>query len=89
MTKRAIIEIANYLLGCKNHGKWKPYKSGEPYDCNTLPSPSKTNRTEPYIEAMILSNIVEEIMNGDPQNVVAYANYGSFKLHRQFCGSAI
>ena len=26
---------------------------------------------------MILSNIVEEIMNGDPQNVVAYANYGS------------
>ena len=26
---------------------------------------------------MILSNIGEEIMNGDPQNIVTYANYGT------------
>ena len=55
-----ITEVAIYLFGRK-----EPYKSGEPYDCNTLPSPSNTNRTELYIEAMILSNIAEEIMNGD------------------------
>ena len=77
MARKAITEIANYLFGCKEHGKWKPYKSGEPYDCNTLPSPSNTNRTEPYIEAMILSNIVEVIKNIDPQNVVTYSNDGS------------
>ena len=66
MAQRAIFEIANYLFGRKEHFKWKPYKSREQYDCNTLPSQSNINRTEPYIEAMILSNIVEEIMNGDP-----------------------
>ena len=49
MARKAITEIANYLFGCKEHGKWKPYKSGEPYDCNTLPSPSNTNRTDPYM----------------------------------------
>ena len=51
--------------------------SGEPYDSNTLPSPSNTNRTEPYSEVMILSNIVEEIMNGNSQSVVTYSNDGS------------
>ena len=50
--------------------------SGEPYDSNTLPSPSNTNRTEPYSEVMILSNIVEEIMNGNSQSVVTYSNVG-------------
>ena len=49
MAQRAIIQIANYLFGRKEHRKWKPYKSGEPYDFNILPSPSNTNRTEPYI----------------------------------------
>ena len=52
-------------------------KSGEPNDCNTLPSPSNANRTDPYIKAMILSNIVEVIMNGDPQNAVTYSDDGS------------
>ena len=77
MAQGAIIEVANSLFGRKEHGKWKPCKSGEPHDCNTFPSPSNTNRAEPYIEAMILSNIVEEIMNGDSQNVVTYSNDGS------------
>ena len=45
MAQGAIIEAANYLFCRKEHVKWKPYKSGEPYDCNTLPSPSNTNRT--------------------------------------------
>ena len=30
---------------------------------------------------MILSNIVEEIMNGDSQSVVTYANNGSLLNH--------
>ena len=80
-------EVANYLFGHKEYGKWKRYKSDEPYDCNTLSSPSNTNRTEPYIEPMILSNILEEIMNGDSQKAVTYSNNelsldrtGSFKV---------
>ena len=45
MAQGAIIEVVNYLFGRKKHGKLKPYKSGEPNDCNTLPSPSNTNKT--------------------------------------------
>ena len=74
MAQGAIIEVANYLFGRKEHGEWKPYKPGEVSDCNTLPSPSNTNRTEPYIEAMILSHIVEEIMCSDSNSVVTYSN---------------
>ena len=70
-------QVANYLFGHKQHGKWKPYKSGKPYDCNTLLLQSNTNRTELYIEAMIISNIIEEIMNGDLETVVTYSNDGS------------
>ena len=77
MAQVEIIKVANYLFGHKQHGKWKPYKSGKPYDCNTLLLPSNTNRTELYIEAMIISNIIEEIMNGDSQTVVTYSNDGS------------
>ena len=32
MAQGAIIVVSNYFLGRKEHGKWKPYKSGEPYD---------------------------------------------------------
>ena len=77
MAQGAIIEVANYLFGRKEHGEWKPYKPGEVSDCNTLQSPSNTNRTEPYIEAMILSHIVEEIMCSDSNSVVTYSNDGS------------
>ena len=33
-TSRIIIitEVANYLFDQKEHGNWKPYKSGGPYD---------------------------------------------------------
>ena len=77
MAQGAIIEVANYLSDRKEHGEWKPYKPGEVSDCNTLPSPSNTNRTEPYIEAMTLSPIVEEIMCSDSNSVVTYSNDGS------------
>ena len=79
MAQEAITEVANYLFDQKEHGKWKPYKSGQPYDSNTFPSPSYTNKTEPYNEVMILSNIVEEIMNDDSQSVVTYSNDASVK----------
>lgn len=52
----------------------KLYKSGEPYNCKALPSSSKTNSVELHIETMILSIIVEEIMNGDSEKVVIYSN---------------
>ena len=65
--------MLNYLFDQKEYGKWRPYKSGEPYACNSLLSPSNTNRTEPYTEVMILSNIVEEMMNGDSQSVATYS----------------
>ena len=31
MAQGAITEVANYLFGRKEHGRWKSYKSGEPY----------------------------------------------------------
>ena len=42
MSQVAIIEVANYIFGRKEPGKCKPYKSGEPYGCISLPSPSNT-----------------------------------------------
>lgn len=54
---------------------------GEPYDCNTLPSPSNSNRTELYIKAMKFSNNLEEIMNGDSQSVLTDWNDGSSLDH--------
>ena len=75
----AIIEVANTLF-VRN---WKPYnktkkdEKGQICDFNTLPSPTNTNRTEPYIEALILSGIVNEIMDETNEIIVTYSNDGS------------
>ena len=45
-------------------------------DYNTLPAPINTNRTEPSIEALILSVIANEIMNSE-NSLVIYSNDGS------------
>ena len=60
----AITETANSLF----NRKWKYFDPEKPTDCNTLPTGSNMRRIEPYLEAMALSTIVEEVM---------YANDGS------------
>lgn len=57
--------VANILFGRKKYGKWKQYDKEKPIDCNTLPAPTNTNRTEEYVEALILAAITEEIMTPD------------------------
>ena len=68
----AIVTISNELFG----RNWKVYDKNKPSDCNTLPSMSNTRRVEPYIEAMALSRIVDELMNSEEACVV-YSNDGS------------
>jgi hypothetical protein len=57
----AIITVGNELFG----RKWKVHSPDVPTDCDTLPAMSNIRRTEPYMEAMALSIIVEEIMRSD------------------------
>ena len=67
----AIIETANYLF----KQEWKYYSTEKPTDSNMLSARSNTCRMEPYLEAMALSTIVEEVMKGG--KCVLYANDGS------------
>ena len=67
----AIVETANSLF----EREWKYFDSNKATDCNTLPASSNARRVEPYVEAMALSSIVEEVMNGS--KAVMYANDGS------------
>lgn len=68
----AIVEVANGLF----NRNWKVYDKHSPTNRDTLPAGSNMRRVEPYIEAMALSSIVEEIMSGENM-VVAYSNDGS------------
>ena len=68
----AVIEVGNSLFA----RNWQSYDPEKPSNRNTLPAASNSRRTEPYIEAMALAAIVEEIMNGSKVSVM-YANDGS------------
>ena len=68
----AVIEVGNCLFG----RNWQFYDPEKPTNRNTLPSGSNSRRTEPYIEAMALAAIVEEVMSGSKVSVM-YANDGS------------
>ena len=72
----AICTVANNLFNRNEFGVWKRYEKEKPPDYNTLPAPINANRTEPYIEALILSGIANEIMNSE-NSVVIYSNDGS------------
>ena len=61
----AICTVENNLFNPKEFGEWKRYEKEKPTDYNTLPAPTNTNRTEPYIEALILSGTANEIMNSE------------------------
>ena len=69
----SIIAIANDLFG----RKWKPYTPKTNFDDNTLPDMRNERSVEPYIEAFVLSSIVEEIMTCDENSVVTYSCDGS------------
>merc|ERR1712032_1527022 len=68
----AIIEVGNSLF----ERKWKFYDEKVPSDSNTLPAGSNMRRVEPYMEAMALASIVEEVMSGSKM-IVTYSNDGS------------
>ena len=68
----AIIYVGNMLF----QRKWKFYDREQPTDKNSLPAGSNMRRVEPYLEAMALASIVEEIMEGK-KTVVTYSNDGS------------
>ena len=56
------------------------YEQNEVADVNTLPAPSNINRTEQYVEAMVLAGIATEIMSPDSEDtVITYSNDGSSK----------
>ena len=65
----------------KYGGKWKVYDPQKPVDINTLPAPSNSNRTETYIEAMVLAGLVNEMMReeNNEKAVITYSNDGSSK----------
>ena len=48
----------NILFGHTKFGKWKRYDKDQPTDNNTLPATTNSNRTEAYVEALILAGIV-------------------------------
>ena len=72
----SIVEIANTVFGRNKFGPWKVFKHNKPYDVNTLPASSNTNRLDPYVEAMGLSSITGQMMNSENSTVV-YSNDGS------------
>ena len=73
----SIISVANILFNRKEFGEWRLYEKREPTDVNTLPASTNINRTESYVEAMILSSIVEDVMNSNENGVITYSNDGS------------
>ena len=73
----AICTVANNLFGRKEYGAWKRYERDKPTTYNTLPAINNTNRTEAYVEALILAGITNEIMSSEMETVVTYSNDGS------------
>ena len=70
----SIVETANTVFGWNKFEPWKVFKHNKPY--YTLPASSNTNRLDPYVEAMVLSSITEQMMNSENSTVV-YSNDGS------------
>ena len=54
--------------------QWKLQEPGKKCDCNTLHAATNISRTEPDIEAVILSGIVNETMQENAKFTVIYSN---------------
>ena len=63
------MEVRNILFD----RNWQFYDVDKPTDWNTIPAGSNTQRVEPYMEALTLASVVEEIMSGGKM-VVTYSN---------------
>ena len=74
-THGSIVEIANTVFGRNKLGPWKVFKHNKPHDVNTLPASSNINRLDPYVEAMVLSSITEQMINSENSTIV-YSNDG-------------
>ena len=72
----SIVEIANTDFRRNKFEPWKVFKHNKLYDLKTLQASSNTNRLDPYVEAMVLSSITEQMMNNEISTIV-YSNYGS------------
>ena len=72
----SIVEIDNTVSGRNKFSYWKVYKPNKPHDINTLPASSNTNRLDPYVEAMVLCSVTEQMMMSNNSTIV-YSNDGS------------
>ena len=75
--KEAIFIVANNLFGRKEYGAWKRHERDKHTTYNTLPAINNTNRTEAYVEALILTGITNKIISSEMETVVTYSNDGS------------
>ena len=73
----SICICTNILFSCIKFGKWKRYDKDQATDNNTISATTNSNRTEAYVEALILAGIANEIMLPDSHTVVIYSNDGS------------
>ena len=56
-------QVEGSICICANKfGKWKRYDKDQPIFNNTLPATTNSNRTEAYVETLILAGITNEIM---------------------------
>ena len=72
----AVVLTANDLFGINR----KVFQLNQETDKNTLSASLNTNRLEPYIEAMVLSSITNNIMSFNDSTIV-YSNDGSAQSH--------
>ena len=76
-TEGAIVTLANDLFGRAEYGPWKVFNKDIPQDRNTLPASSNfSQHVEPYVEAMVLSSLTEQIIFSTNATIV-YANDSS------------
>ena len=69
----SIFTTANMIFD----SEWKPYKTKENTDLNTLSNMKSFLHTELLLEAMVLNAIVEEMMDENIQASITFSNDGS------------
>ena len=70
----AITLIAYQIFGRKENREWKLYESGKKCHYNTLYVPTNINRTKPYMEALIHSEINNEVMQENAKVTLIYSS---------------
>ena len=70
------MKFTKIVFGRNKFWSWKIFKPNQPYDVSTLSEFSNTNRLDPYVEAMALCSITEQMMSSNNSTVVNF-NDGS------------